>query len=327
MSTRRFVDSTITFVVLMAVIAIGFAKTQAIEDWWKLRDYTPSVNVAALARQDTMTAAARHLFYVNHPALLSSTTTFRQDCPENEQTIVLGCYRPGEGGIFIYSVTDPRLIGVQQVTAAHEMLHAEYERLSSADRNNVDRMLNDFYTNDIHDQRIIDTINAYKKTEPNDVVNEMHSVFGTEIGNLPAPLEAYYGRYFTNRAAIVGFANQYQGEFTTREAQLNADDAQLVGLKTQIDSEEATLGAELAQINADRARLDAERNSGQIDQYNAGVDSYNSEVETYDSGIKNQQSDIADYNGLVNERNAIAGELASLEKSLDTRQTPQTVSQ
>jgi len=327
MSTRRFVDSTITFVVLMVVIAIGFAKAQAIEDWWKLRGYTPPADVAALARQDTMNSYTRRLFYINHPRLIGSVSAFRQECSEDEQTIVLGCYHPGLEGIFIYNVQTPELAGVTQVTAAHEVLHAVYERLSSSQRNSLDALLESYYKSGLQDPRVIAEVKLYQQTEPNDVMDEMSCTFGTEISSLPADLEAYYNQYFTNRAAIVAFATQYQGAFATREAQLNANDAQLVGLKAQIGSEEATLSAELGQINADRTRLDADRSNGQIDQYNAGVDSYNSEVDTYDTGIKNLQTDIADYNELVTERNAIADELASLEKSLDTRQVPQSIPQ
>jgi chromosome segregation ATPase len=234
----------------------------------------------------------------------------------------LGCYHSNQEGIFVYNVSDPRLAGVEQVTAAHEMLHAAYDRLRAKDRNNVDTLLENYFKT-VTDQRIIDTMNSYKQSEPNDVVNEMHSVFGTEISNLPAPLESYYTRYFSDRQAITAFAAAYQGEFTSREDQIKADDAQLAQLKDRINSEEASLNAQLSQINSDRARLDSLRASGQIDQYNAGVAPFNEEVDSYNSGVKRLRDDIADYNQLVNTRNAIASELASLDQSIDTRLAPQ----
>ena len=129
-------------VVVMGVILLGFPvlvyfNAQNLVDWWKLRGYTPPASVSALASEDTMTKYATHVFYVNHPQIVSDTATFRQDCSENEQTIVLGCYHPEQEGIFVYNVSDPRLSGVQQVTAAHEMLHAVYARLSTKDRKPV----------------------------------------------------------------------------------------------------------------------------------------------------------------------------------------------
>jgi len=270
-----------------------------------------------------MSSYARHVFYVNHPALESNPTQFRADCTQSEKTIVLGCYHSNQAGIFVYSVQDPRLSGVQQVTAAHEMLHAAYDRLSKKDRNYIDGLLKAYY-NQQTDQRIIDTINSYTQSEPNDVVNEMHSVFGTEIANLPAPLEQYYSRYFTNRAAVVGFASKYQSEFTTREAKIKADKAQLDQLKVAINAEQAQLQAQYNKINSDRARLDSLRSSGQIAQYNAGVSSFNAEVDSYNSSVQKLRQDISQYNQLVEEYNATASELTGLEKALDTRIPTQT---
>ncbi len=316
----------ISALLILAIIALPFVawwRAQAIEDWWKLRNYTPPSDIAALAQRDTMTPDAVHDFYVNHPQLVKGVTSFRQDCPEAEQAIVLGCYHPVQKGIYVYVVDDSRLAGVEEVTAAHEMLHAAYDRLSNKDRNYVDGLLEDYYQHDLTDQRIKDEINSYKKTEPNDVVNEMHSVFGTEAGNLPTPLENYYKRYFINRSVIVAFASNYQGEFTTRVAQIDADDEKLSDLKNQITKEEQSLQQQLDQINADRNRLDQLRSSGQIDQYNASVASFNAEVDAYNAGVQKLQSDISDYNALVNSRNSLAAELRELDSSIDTRLTTQ----
>ena len=140
---------------------------------------------------------------------------------------MLGCYHSGQSGIFVLDVTDSRLDGVEQVTAAHEMLHAAYDRLSRSERSKVDAMLEDYYKNDLKDQRIVETINAYKKSEPKDVVNEMHSIFATEIASLPAPLEKYYQRYFTDRGQIVANAERYKSEFTSRQEAIVGYDAQL----------------------------------------------------------------------------------------------------
>jgi hypothetical protein len=315
------------YILLLALLAFPFAvyfKAQALTDWWQLRGYTPPANVSQLASQDTMSGYATHVFYVNHPNLESDSAQFRKDCSENEQTIVLGCYHSDQRGIFVYDVQDPRLAGVQQVTAAHEMLHAAYDRLSSSDKKTVDNELMDYYNNGLQDQRIKDTIDAYKKTEPNDLVNEMHSIFGTEVSSLPSPLENYYKKYFMNRQAVVAYAGSYEGEFTSRQDQIKADDAKLQQMKAQIDSQEKSLDAQLTQLNSDRQRLDSLRSSGQTAQYNSGVAPFNAEVRAYNSGIQSLRSQISVYNQLVEDRNSIAQELTSLDKALDTRLVPQT---
>lgn len=311
------------YLLLLAVIAIPFLlyfNAQAISDWWALRNYTPPSAVASLAAQDTMTPYAHHVFYVNHPKLESSASQFRSDCQESEKTIVLGCYHSDQKGIYVYNVKDPRLAGVQEVTAAHEMLHAAYDRLSPQEKSYVDGLLQNYYNTQVHDKRIIDTINAYRQSEPNDVVNEMHSVFGTEIAELPAPLETYYQKYFTDRHKVTDFEAAYEGEFTSREAKINADDARLGQLKTQIDSEELSLQQQLSKINADRAQLESIHDPA---QFNAAAASFNAEVSSYNAAVDRLRASISSYNQLVNARNAIASELTSLDQSIDTRLTTQ----
>lgn len=309
---------------VLAVCLFVVLNFRSIDDWLKLRNYSPPPEVAKIAEEDTMTGEAEHIFYVNHPDLIKSADSFRQECPTYEQTIVLGCYHSDQRGIFVYDVNDPRLNGVVEVTSAHEMLHGAYERLSRSDKKQVNAWLNDFYANGLHDKRIIDTINAYKKTEPNAVVDEMHSVFGTEVSNLPSQLENYYSRYFSKRSAVTTFADGYEAEFTKRLDQIDNMEQQLKVLKQQISNEENNLNAMLISIETDRRRLDALRSGGQIAEYNAAIAGFNSEVDQYNSGIANARADIARYNLLVQSHNQLASELRSLYSSLDSSLSPQT---
>lgn len=320
---RRLFGIGLIFVVLAASLLV-WDKQQSIADWWKLRGYTPPAKVVDLASVDTMTAKAKHILYVNHPQLVASPTSFRQDCTVNEQTIVLGCYHSGQNGIYVFSVKDARLSGVEQVTIAHEMLHAAYDRLSSSERSRIDGLLNNYFTNDLHDQRIIDTINSYKKTEPKDITNEMNSVFGTEVLTLPKSLENYYNQYFSKRSVVVKFALNYENEFTSRIARINSYDKQLSALKSQKNTEEQNLNNQFVQLNSDRVRLDSLKSSGQFEAYNAGVASFNSEVAAYNQGVNTLQNYITRYNNLVNTRNSIANDLRSLDSAIDTRLTTQS---
>jgi hypothetical protein len=309
---------------LIALPIVGFWQRNAIYDAARLHGYNPPVAIADLAKQDTMTDKARRLFYVNHPQLISNSDTFRADCTVTEQTIVLGCYHPTQQGIFVYSVTDTRLAGIIEVTSAHEMLHAAYDRLSSSDKKNINKLLNDYYNNDLHDQRILDTIDAYKKSEPKDVVNEMHSIFGTEVGSLPTALENYYGQYFSDRLRVVAFSQKYESEFTSRSAKANQFEKQINDLKTKINTEESDLKAQLAKINAEQARLDSLKASNQIQQYNEAVGGYNRSIDAYNTGVAQYKHDVANYNSLIEQYNAIAGELKQLYGAIDTRLSPKT---
>lgn len=309
-------------IIFLALCLAVLIYRQPLSDWWRLRGYQPASNISQLADQDTMTSYARHLFYLNKPKLVSSVSNFRKNCPENEDAIVLGCYHPGENGIYIYNVKVADLQGVAQVTAAHEDLHAIYERLSSKDKQHVDSLLENYYKHGLTNQRVKDEIALYKKTEPKSVLDEMHSTFGTELTSLPPELENYYKQYFSDRARVVAFSNQYEQAFTERQNKINQDDKQLSAMKQQIDSQQAALRAQQQQLNATQDHLKSLLAAGKTDEYNAGVPSYNSQVQSYNATVADLKQEIDNYNQLVKTRNVIAQQLTDLDKALDTRLTP-----
>ncbi|HEX5744123.1 MAG TPA: hypothetical protein VFX84_01590 [Candidatus Saccharimonadales bacterium] len=304
---------------MIAVFGVAMANRQDIYDWIRLRGYDPPPAVVKLADQDGMKDYTRHLFYLNRPQILSTVTAFRQSCTQSENTIVLGCYHPGDDGIYIYDVQDPELAGVEQVTAAHEVLHAIYERLSDSERSSLDKQLEDFYEHGLKDQRVRDEIKLYQKNEPGEVVNEMSCIFGTEVAELPDGLEAYYSRYFEDRSAIVAYSRQYESEFTRREAAIKQYDSQLDSLKQRIDAAKADLQNRQAGLESKQAQLNAAKASGDTDAYNAGVPEYNRLVDEYNAGISSTKLLVARYNRIVEARNDVARELASLAEALDTR--------
>lgn len=319
---RRIVQTAI----LIAVVGVGVlaaARHQDIYDWARLRNYAAPAAVAQIATDDTMTAKARRIFYVNQPALTADKSYFNQQCGDKEQTIILGCYHSDQRGIYVYAISDPRLAGVEQVTSAHEMLHAAYDRLSADERKHVNGLLEAFYQNNLQDKRIKDTIDLYKKIEPNDVVNEMHSVFGTEVANLTPELEAYYQQYFSSRSKVAQYAATYQNEFTSREAQIAAYDARLAEMKKQIDSDQAELDQKYQALIAQKAELDALRNRN-VAAYNAGVEPYNNAVGSYNAAVVALKNLIAQYNALVDERNAIAVQESQLSQALNSQATAPT---
>lgn len=309
-------------VLLIAATGGLLVERQAVLDWWHLRGYHAPATVAQLAHDDSMTTMAERMFYVNRPDVTNGTA-FTSKCPAgSEKTVVLGCYLGNDHGIYVYAVSDPRLDGVEQVTAAHEMLHAAYRRLSNSERSKVDDMLNDYYQHGLTDQRIKATIDAYKTSEPNDVVNEMNSIFGTEVAHLPAPLEAYYRRYFTDRSKVADYTASYQGEFTDRQEKVAGYDAQLKALNMQIDAQQAQLTRAKAALDAQNSQLQAARSSGQIAVYNSGVASYNRAVDSYNALLKATKDAISQYNAIVEQRNAIALEEQQLVQELTASALP-----
>ncbi|HSX35084.1 MAG TPA: hypothetical protein VLF62_05580, partial [Candidatus Saccharimonadales bacterium] len=128
-------------------------------DWLATRGYSPPSNIQQMADATSMTPYARRLFYVNKPQV-DGRDAFNKECSNaSDQVSVLGCYTGNRQGIFIYNVTDSRLDGIQQVTAAHEMLHQAYDRLSGAERTTIDGLLND-YAKTVTDPELISKIDA-----------------------------------------------------------------------------------------------------------------------------------------------------------------------
>jgi ribosome recycling factor len=310
----------IVLALLVAGNATVWVERQQIADWWKLRNYQTPADIIALANDTTMTDYGRHLFYVNHP-VLESKKAFNDHCADkSEETAVLGCYHGNRRGIYLYAVTDSRLDGVRQVTAAHEMLHQAYDRLSTKERKRVDKLLEDFYASDLTEQDVKTKIESYKKQGAN-TVNEMHSIFGSEVRNLPPALETYYEQYFSDRLKIVGYSESYQAEFTRRKDLVEQYDAQLTDIKTKISNSKGDLSTKLKELKSREKEINEDVTGQNQAEYNGDVQAYNAMVEAYNSELIQTRNLIAQYNKIVNERNDIAVQEQQLQEALDSRLT------
>lgn len=303
--------------VVIVMVAVSFTAGllvlgPAAREWYVLRQYQPPGEVSRLADQTTMTDKARRLFYLNRPQVLEATE-FNVHCAsaDGEQTIVLGCYHSPQRGIFVFRVNEPKLKGIEQVTAAHEMLHAAYDRLSRSERQRVDGLLINYYENELKDERLLRVMELYKVSEPSDLANEMHSIFGTEIAQLPDELEAHYRKYFDDRAVVAAFAADYQSAFTSRQKQVDQYDVELEEIERQIAQNSGELDRQAAALSADRRNVEASGDQEMVDAYNQRVAAYNT--------LLNQTNALVDrYNQLVQQRNAIALEQKQLQRSIDS---------
>ncbi len=319
-TSKRYVGIAV-FVVLLLMVGGLYWQHQRISDWFRLRDYQPTAAVTEIADQTKMTDAARHLFYINRPEL-ESKTAFRQNCPEYESTIVLGCYHHGQRGIHVLQVDDPRLEGIEQVTAAHEMLHAGYERLSSRDRLQVDGWLQEYAVRGLNDPRVKETIEDYDRTEPGERSNEMHSIFATEMVELPDQLETYYARYFQDRSAVAGFAARYQQAFTSRQSQVADYDVRLNEQNKTIKANTQRLKQNREDLLAYEQELLALQEREDVTRYNAGVSTYNQMVAAYNELLEQTKALIEDHNQSVVKRNNLAAQTIELKQAIDSSSLP-----
>lgn len=303
---RRIAGFIIGLIAIVGLFFLVWINRYNIYDEYRLYNYIPPAAIAQLANQTTMTPYARKLFYVYHP-IIEGSASFNKDCNVTEAAIVLGCTAI-DRGIWLYDVSDPQLNGVEQVTAAHEMLHVAYSRLSSSELKYINNQILITYNNLApNDPLLKSEYQSYLKTEGQGaVLNELHSVLGTEIANLPLALENYYNRYFSNRQVIVNYANSYEGVFTARQLEVQQDDQQLSTWQQQISQNEEILQNDTQELQAQLAQLNQLKSSGQTTSYNNQVDSYNQSVNTYNSLVNTTKQLITNYNQLVAKRNSIA---------------------
>jgi uncharacterized protein YukE len=309
----KTVGTALSLGLLAGTIWLLF-NTQTTIDWWRLRSYEPSAEIASLATGSSFSDEGRRLFYVHYPELLDKPN-FQGKCTTTEETIVLGCYISKQK-IYIFDVDDPRLEGIEEVTAAHEMLHAVYDRLSKSEREAIDALVLDYFNNST-DERLIRTIEGYRKRDPSVVPNELHSILATEMRDLPRELENHYSKYFIDRLSVVALSEAYEDEFEKREqkrTQLEATIEELLGgieiKKNQIES----LGSALA---SEKVLLESLRSD--VEEYNNAVPEFNRKVNEYNRFIIELRSEVSSVNELIAERNAIATEEQQLVEAIDTR--------
>ena len=316
-SKKKSFEIFVVFCLLL--VGLGFVFRQDLMDWYTLRTYDPPASIEKITKTNKFTDLGKRYFYVARPAIVSGAQ-FNQKCRDGlptEFSIVLGCYINTDG-IYLFRVTDKRLNGIVEVTAAHEMLHSAYDRLSNDEKNEVDKMLQEAYQGK-KDVRIKRTIEQYKQQDPSSVPNELHSILGTEVANLPADLENYYKQYFKDRTTITDLSSSYESEFSSRQNKADQIGLQLSGLKAEIDSAQQSANQKRAQLLDDKGSLDDLLASGNTDEYNSRVDSFNNEVAVYNALVKQIEAKINSYNSLVAEYQEVSVEINDLYQSIDSR--------
>lgn len=211
--------------------------------------YNPSSQIATLSDRIAFTDKGKFLFYASHPQI-EGKGTFNAKCGGHEHNAaILGCYVANT--IYLYDITDERLDGIKEVTAAHEMLHAVYQRLGDAEKASVNTLLAAEYAKLQNNKDLAERMDFYARNEPGQRDNELHSIIATEVASISPELEAHYAKYFSNRAIVVGLYEGYNQEFQRLQAQKDELSAQLDTLKASIDSATATYDARVVAVEAE----------------------------------------------------------------------------
>lgn len=285
--------------------------------------YTPSGEIAALAERGKMNDRGRFYFYASQPSL-EDAASFNQKCSRKEQSVaILGCYNGRY--IYIYNVTDPKLDGIREVTAAHEMLHAAYDRLSDEDKTKVTSLLEVEYTKLKNDKRYADRMAFYARTEPGERENELHSIIGTEVKHISSELEDYYKRYFSDRNQIVGLHNQYESVFRELQAKADLLVQQLTALGDEIEADTLMYNKEVTRLNEDIQSFNARAENGGFsseEEFDSTRNSLVDRTNRLDAMRTSINSKVARYDVLRSELQQAASQSEALNKSIDSTLDP-----
>ena len=314
---RVIVGSLLMPALFIGGLATVFLNYSSIHDWYALRNYQPSERVAAYASSTTMTDEGKRIFYISDPEV-DEKETFNSNCPFPEYTYVLGCY--DEKRVFILNVDEPSLKNVEDVTAAHEMLHAVYKRLSKneTERIRIDALL-ESQLNKITETDFLDTVKQYREADASVVNNELHSLIATEISDISPELEEYYSRYFRNRLSIVSMHREYSQVFKDIEQQANSLYVEINNLQATINQQESSLAEINSELSTINSQLDSYSSTENIASYNSLIPRQNQLVRSYNNMLTGYNQNIDSYNAKISVYNDIVIRQQDLQKSINSK--------
>lgn len=324
-SKTAVIVSSLLTVLLFLVAGWVVLNRQYVVDQLVVWQYQPSSEVAQLAERAQMNDKGTFYFYASEPQL-DGTAKFNEVCKRQEEnSAILGCFTNGK--IFVYNISDKRLNGVEEVTAAHEMLHAVYVRLSSSEKNHLNSLIDVEYQKLLRseDNDLKERMEYYARTEPGERDNELHSIIGTEVSSIGDELEEYYSQYFTGRQAIVALHDSYSSKFDELERSSTTLKSQLEQLSSEINTMTSQYNSEIAVLNDDIESFNIRaQNGGFSDQstFQAARAALEGRVGVLTQTRSTIDTKVADYEVKRQAYNQTVDESNSLSRSLDSSLAP-----
>lgn len=281
--------------------------------------------VAELADRLRLTEPADRLLAATQPALTSDAARLRDACrasgipaPEGR---LLGCFTSDSSGkrIHVWDVRHPELQGTNEVTLAHELLHAAWHAMEPAERSRLEPDLRQVFDQGEPADRL-ELLGGYRDRDADVFVNELHSYLGTEVATLTPLLEDHYATVFTDRQVVVEYSESSTAELKRRAADLEARDDHLASESARIDAEKETLRtrsetrrAEAAALGVTLEELDT-RDPAAVAGYNRQVDEHNERI-AEDRRLQDALTEaIAAHNAAVEEQRRLVAELDTLQE-------------
>lgn len=283
----------------------------------KVENPLPKKAILDLANGAFMTDLGKNIFFSKNPQIILdkkelSQVCVKRDSSHTENPIIFGCL---SDKIYLFQISDRRLKGMMNATAAHEMLHEAYQRLSEDERRWVDQqMLNEALKvrSDIRER--LNTLYSIEQKS-----SELHSILATEVVQLPESLENYYSQYFSDRKSLVRLARSLDIEVAIRKKEIKKIESVILDLKARIAAQDAEISVLTERINKARERLNSLAESGEIERHNNLVPEVNAFIELYKTALAEHEKYVKKYNDLIGKRNSLALDIRDLFKKIDSR--------
>ena len=326
------------FIALMALSAIALqgalawgvswavTNQQWISDRAIARQFVPDQALQHYVTDASLTAEGEVYLYASLPQIVPAGE-FDRYCSRDEPGIgVLGCYRLSEKRIYLYDVTDERLEAMEPVIAAHEMLHAAWDRFSQEEKDALGLLLEEALAALPSDHPMYERIANYEAHDVSSRIPELYSLMGTEVESLPTALEAHYSRFIADRQAVVALAKQVYDIFDNFGAEVQhivddlSDRSEIIdALKATYESDAAILGADISVYNDRVARYnDGEDVAGanKFDQERDNLIARQAELAAERDTILEL---IDEYNALLDQLNFLNDQLTELNQGINIK--------
>jgi hypothetical protein len=294
---------------------------QRIADQFAVWRYEPTAAIAEYADRAQLTDEGRFLFYASSPSV-HRDPAFGNVCGRSTESFgVLGCYVPADRTITLFDVTDERLDGIEEVVAAHEMLHAVWDRMSRAEQDALIPLLDAEAEKRADDPAFQETLALYAELEPGERHNELHSIIGTEFPDTSSALETHYSRYLGDRTAVLALHDRSNAVFVEYQTKAETLAAALDELKASIDADYAAYTAGIDALNA--AIDDFNRRAGipgafsSQSQFDAERNGLTAQGQALDAQYAAIRARGDEYDAKVAELNAIYEEIAVLNEAIN----------
>jgi hypothetical protein len=318
-SVPRAIAGAVVSVLLLCAAAFLLLNQQFVKDQISVWAYTPDTAVQSVEKRIDFTPKGQFYFYATQPAV-EDADAFNAHCERQEVgNPILGCYNSGR--IYVYNVTNAELDGIEEVTAAHETLHAAWERMGAEEQKRIGALLDDAYQKLQGDTDLTARMQYYQRTEPGQFENELHSILGTEQASLSPALEEYYKHYFNDRQKIVGLHEKYNSVFVGLRAQADGLYKTLTSLRESIDTRTAQYNADISQLSKDIEAFNTRANGGDftsLSKFNAERARLVARSNQIEADRTSIGTDIDTYNAKYAQYQQVSSQIETLNKSIDS---------